>query len=119
MPIALLLVCLFSVLVCYLVARKRSADTKFWLLMGLLLGPLAIPFVFFSRSKVDTRGRETSGPPQALPLSESCAGVAHTCTGPGHVSIATALSRTAPSTVPGLPVYDPFPPEAFSRRRIG
>ena len=47
----LILASLLSALVCYLVAKSRSADRRFWLLMGLILGPLAIPFVFFVRPK--------------------------------------------------------------------
>jgi len=47
----ILLLALFpaSMLVCWLVARSREADTRFWLLAGLLLGPVAIPFVFFAK----------------------------------------------------------------------
>ena len=37
--------------VCYAVAKKRGAKTAYWALMGFLLGPLAIPFVFFSKPK--------------------------------------------------------------------
>lgn len=38
-----------SVLVCYLVARRRALDSRYWLLAGLLIGPFAVPFVFFAR----------------------------------------------------------------------
>jgi hypothetical protein len=34
---------------CYFIAKSRSADTVFWTVMGLLLGPIAIPFAFFSK----------------------------------------------------------------------
>lgn len=57
MPAVLTFVVLLSVAVCYAVAKSRSADTRFWSLLGLLLGPLAIPFVFFSRPKGDGEGR--------------------------------------------------------------
>ncbi len=40
---------LASALVCYLVARYRSADRRLWTVLGLLFGPLAIPFVLFAR----------------------------------------------------------------------
>ena len=34
---------------CYFIARQRLADHRFWSVMGIAFGPLAIPFVFFSR----------------------------------------------------------------------
>jgi hypothetical protein len=37
--------------VCYLVAKKRGANVAYWVVMGVLVGPFAIPFVFFSRPK--------------------------------------------------------------------
>ena len=49
MPGILLVIALISILACYLIAKSRSADIRFWMIMGLLLGPLAIPFAFFSR----------------------------------------------------------------------
>lgn len=48
---ALILVTLGSILILYTVARERGANRKFWIIMGLLFGPLAIPFVFFSKRK--------------------------------------------------------------------
>ena len=35
--------------VCYLVAKQRKANAGFWVVMGAMIGPLAIPFVFFAR----------------------------------------------------------------------
>lgn len=49
----LIIVTLLSAVACYLVAKSRSADRRFWLVMGLLFGPLAIPFVFFARPRAD------------------------------------------------------------------
>ena len=46
--IALVMIC---TTVCYRVAKKRKADVRHWVMMGALLGPFAIPFVFFSRPK--------------------------------------------------------------------
>ncbi|HJN51993.1 MAG: hypothetical protein QGI68_01835 [Pseudomonadales bacterium] len=40
---------LISTAFIYMIAYKRRADCAYWLKMGLLLGPLAVPFVFFSR----------------------------------------------------------------------
>ena len=51
MPVLLIVLATVSVVTCYLIARSRSADCRFWILMGLVLGPLAIPFVFFARPK--------------------------------------------------------------------
>jgi hypothetical protein len=38
-----------SAWICYLIAKKRKASVQFWIGMGIFFGPLAIPFVFFSR----------------------------------------------------------------------
>ena len=43
---------LLSMLVCYQVAKSRKADRWYWFLAGLLFGPFAIPFAFFSKPKV-------------------------------------------------------------------
>ena len=42
---------LASAIACWLIARSRRADTQFWLLAGLLAGPLALPFVFFAKPR--------------------------------------------------------------------
>jgi len=51
MVIVLIIVTLLSMGACYLIAKSRSANRQFWLVMGLLLGPLAIPFAFFAKPK--------------------------------------------------------------------
>jgi hypothetical protein len=56
MPLLIALT-LTSALVCYFVARSRSADRRFWTVMGLLLGPLALPFVLFARPIGSASGR--------------------------------------------------------------
>ncbi|GLS82891.1 hypothetical protein [Paraferrimonas haliotis] len=38
-----------SMVICYQVAKARNASRRFWLIVSLLVGPLAIPFVFFSK----------------------------------------------------------------------
>ncbi|MDH3869211.1 MAG: hypothetical protein OET08_07550 [Desulfuromonadales bacterium] len=44
---------LFFAGVLYLIAEKRGANKNFWAMMGFLVGPLALLFVFFSkRTKV-------------------------------------------------------------------
>ena len=55
MPVAIIVISLLSMLTCYLIAKSRSADRRFWLLMGLFLGPLAIPFAFFARPQTKDR----------------------------------------------------------------
>jgi len=47
----LVIIALLSAGGCYLISRSRSADRRFWVLMGLLLGPAAIPFAFFAKRK--------------------------------------------------------------------
>jgi len=43
-----------SAYVCRTIARERGAALWFWTAFGILLGPLAIPFVFFAKpTKVD------------------------------------------------------------------
>jgi len=37
--------------ICFSVAKKRDADVSFWVVMGALLGPIAVPFVFYSKTK--------------------------------------------------------------------
>jgi len=39
---------------CHYLAKKRGANPVFWGVMGALFGPLAIPFVFMSKSKKHT-----------------------------------------------------------------
>ena len=44
----LIVVNLLSMLICYQIAKLRKADRWYWFFAGLLFGPFAIPFVFFS-----------------------------------------------------------------------
>jgi len=37
-------------LLLYTIAGRRGANRKFWLLMGIVFGILALPFVFFART---------------------------------------------------------------------
>ena len=48
----LLILSILSVFFCIYIAKYRGVSTRFWGIMGLLIGPLAIPFVFFSKPKV-------------------------------------------------------------------
>lgn len=46
----LILISVFFGLLLYFIAAKRNADTAFWLAMGILFGPFALPFVFFAKT---------------------------------------------------------------------
>lgn len=41
-----------SLWVCHTVAKKRGLNLRFWHVMALMFGPLAIPFVFLAKPKV-------------------------------------------------------------------
>lgn len=43
----------FFGLLLYFIAAKRKANKVFWLVMGLVFGPFALPFVFFAKTKDD------------------------------------------------------------------
>lgn len=45
----LLLINIISIIICYCVAKYRNARVRFWFIAALLVGPLAVPFVFFSK----------------------------------------------------------------------
>lgn len=49
--IVLILVSLFFALILGYIADKRGAKVAYWALMGAILGPIAIPFVFIARTK--------------------------------------------------------------------
>ena len=49
--ISVLIISMLSGMICHQVAMMRGAKAPFWALMGLLFGPLAIPFVFFTKRK--------------------------------------------------------------------
>jgi hypothetical protein len=47
--LVLALALLASVFACHAIARRRGGNPVFWGLMGLVFGPLAIPFAFLAR----------------------------------------------------------------------
>jgi len=49
LPAVVILGTLASAYICYTIAKERHANVRFWVWTGVLLGPLAIPFVFFSK----------------------------------------------------------------------
>ncbi len=46
-----LLFTMFWAFLAYSIASQREADIKFWVIMALIFGPLAIPFIFMSKKK--------------------------------------------------------------------
>ena len=48
---ALVVVNIMSVYLCYIIAKDRGVNPRFWGWMGLLLGPFALPFVCFVKPK--------------------------------------------------------------------
>jgi hypothetical protein len=36
---------------CFVIAKKRGSNVSYWVVMALLVGPFALPFVFFSKPK--------------------------------------------------------------------
>ncbi len=53
MSLALLVmaITLFSAYVCFTVSKEKGLNSIFWLWMALIFGPLAIPFIYLSKSK--------------------------------------------------------------------
>lgn len=45
------IVFLVSAIICHAVARRRAANPVFWGVMGLVFGPLAIPFVLMAGTR--------------------------------------------------------------------
>lgn len=56
-PIIISLICIACAYLCWSIANKRGANTKFWAVMGALFGPMAIPFVFLLKKKLPTNDR--------------------------------------------------------------
>ena len=52
LTIALILTVVASAYVCRTIAKERRANVRFWVWMGILFGPLAIPLVFFLRPAI-------------------------------------------------------------------
>ncbi|WP_331344251.1 hypothetical protein [Cellvibrio sp. UBA7661] len=52
--IVFILIPIICAIICYSVAKKRNAAVPFWVVMGALFGPLALPFVFMAKPKNKT-----------------------------------------------------------------
>ena len=53
MAYALVVLNVMSVYLCYIIARDRGADPRFWGWMGLFLGPVALPLLCFAKPKFE------------------------------------------------------------------
>jgi hypothetical protein len=51
---AIIISALFGALLYYL-AAKRGCNKQFWLIMGILFGPFALPFIFLGKKKKDDK----------------------------------------------------------------
>ena len=49
--IVFMLIPIICAAICYSVAKKRNAAVSFWVVMGAIFGPLALPFVFMAKPK--------------------------------------------------------------------
>ena len=47
----LITITVISVGICYYAAKQRGLRKPYWVFMGALFGPLAVPFVFLAKSK--------------------------------------------------------------------
>jgi hypothetical protein len=47
----LILITAFFGALLYFIAGKRKVNKSFWLAMGIIFGPFALPFVFLAKSK--------------------------------------------------------------------
>jgi hypothetical protein len=49
--IAVILISLIFGLLCYYLAGRKGYNKQFWLIMGILFGPFAIPFILLGKRK--------------------------------------------------------------------
>ena len=60
LTIALILTAVASAYVCRTIANERHASARFWIWMGFIFGPFAIPFVFFQGLSLFQRRPQSS-----------------------------------------------------------
>ncbi len=44
--------------ICHTVAKKKGLNKRHWQLMAVIFGPLAVPFVFLAKSKMNQTDTE-------------------------------------------------------------
>ncbi len=49
LPFIIVAAVLISAVVCHVIAKCRDENAVFWGVMGIIFGPLAIPFAFLSK----------------------------------------------------------------------
>lgn len=49
--VVFLILALACVVLCHVIAKKRSLNPVYWAVMGAIFGPFAIPFVFIAKAK--------------------------------------------------------------------
>ena len=42
---------LCSAFICFTVSKEKGLNSTFWLWMAIIFGPLAVPFIYLSKSK--------------------------------------------------------------------
>jgi hypothetical protein len=42
---------LCSAFICFTVSKEKGLNSTFWLWMAIVFGPLAVPFIYLSKSK--------------------------------------------------------------------
>ena len=52
--IILAIIPILSMFICHAIAKKRDANVVRWVVLAACFGPLAIPFVFFAKPKVES-----------------------------------------------------------------
>lgn len=60
MAAVILISVLFGVLLYYMAGRK-GYNKQFWLIMGILFGPLALPFIILGKKKNEYEKQTTNG----------------------------------------------------------
>ena len=55
---AVILISLLFGVLCYYLAGRKGYNKQFWLIMGILFGPFALPFIILGKGK-DYHGKET------------------------------------------------------------
>ena len=55
LPIAMTML---SVILAYHFATVRGVDVKFWVIMAIFFGVLALPFIFLAKEKTSTKRRK-------------------------------------------------------------
>jgi len=70
--IGFFIISLLSMVICYQVAKSRKANIQLWVIAGFLIGPFAVPFVFFASSNEE---RNAAAGVRPLPVIVLMAGV--------------------------------------------